>query len=103
MKPLNTLSFRSIHLAPGFSNQRLHKQTATHADLPMNAPDGELNSRLLEGFPPRQHVLVDVIHKRAVQIEQEPCPASNPLAFKGRTEMKIPDAHQLRLAQRRSR
>jgi hypothetical protein len=66
MEPLDAPGLLSTHLSPGFSHQRMHEQPSAHADLPVNTPDRKLDSGLLEGFPPRQHVLVDVIDQRPV-------------------------------------
>jgi hypothetical protein len=37
----------------------------------MNAPHRKLDSRLFEGFPPGEDVLIDAIDESAVEIEQE--------------------------------
>jgi hypothetical protein len=35
----------------------------------MNAPNGELDPDLLQGFTPCQHVFVDTVDERPVEIE----------------------------------
>src|SRR3954451_24135778 len=37
----------------------------------MHAPDREVNAFMLERFVPREHVLIDAIDERAVEIEEE--------------------------------
>jgi hypothetical protein len=37
----------------------------------VNAPDGQLDALALQGFLPREDVLVDAVDKRAVEIEHE--------------------------------
>ena len=59
------------HLASDLPQQGVHEQATAHSDAAVDAPDRELDPRLLQGLPPRQDVLVDAIHECAVEIEQE--------------------------------
>src|SRR5438034_6759403 len=77
MRSLDPLCLLSAYLTPGLSNERIHEQPAAHSDLPVNAPDRQLDAGLFECFPPRKHMLVDVVHERSVQIEQQRGLASN--------------------------
>ena len=53
------------------AEQCIHEQTPAHPDPAMNPPHGELDSRLLERFPPGQHVLIDAVDQGAIQVEQD--------------------------------
>ena len=58
-------------LEPGLAQQLIGEQPAAHADLAMDAPDRELDAFGIERFLPRQHVLIDAVDQRAVEIEQK--------------------------------
>src|SRR3984885_1753497 len=47
------------------------EEAAAHADLAMDAPDGEVDAFAVESLLPRQHVLVDAVHQRPIEIEQK--------------------------------
>src|SRR3989442_9895844 len=49
----------------------MHDQAATHADAAMNVPVGKMNILGLERLPPGEHVLVDAVNQRAVQVKQK--------------------------------
>ena len=55
----------------GFSEQRIRHQASAPADAPVNAPRGQFDTTAFQGFSPGQYVLVNAIHQRAVQIEEE--------------------------------
>ena len=55
----------------GLAFELVGEQAAAHADLAMDAPDRELDAFAVERLLPRQHVLVDAVHQRAVEIEQK--------------------------------
>ena len=59
------------HLDPGFPFELVGKQAAAHPDLAMDAPDREVDALAIERLLPGQHVLIDAVHQRAVEIEQE--------------------------------
>ena len=54
-----------------FSPERVGEQTAAHADAPVNSPHRQLDSGGLQGFAPGENVLIDAVHQRAVEVEQE--------------------------------
>src|SRR5947207_3157488 len=60
-----------LELAAGLAEQRIDEQAATHADATMDAPHRELDADALQGFAPREHMLVHAVHERAVEIEEE--------------------------------
>ena len=60
-----------VEFKAGFPGERAGKQSARHADAPVNAPDRNVNAFLLQGGTPRQHMVVDAVDQRAVEIEQE--------------------------------
>ena len=62
---------RLVELAPGLAQQRAREQAAAHADAPVDAPHRELDAGLLQRLVPRQHVLIDAVDQRAVEIEDQ--------------------------------
>ena len=59
------------NFASGFPQQGIHKQSTTHTNAAMNAPDGELDAAALQGFSPRQHVLINAVYQRSIKIEKK--------------------------------
>jgi hypothetical protein len=57
--------------ASRLAGQSIDEETATHSDLTMNAPHGEVNSSSLQRFAPRKYVLINAVDKCSVQVEQE--------------------------------
>jgi hypothetical protein len=49
----------------------LNQQAATHADAPMNAPDGERKPGFFEGFMPCENMLIHAVDERTVEIKEE--------------------------------
>ena len=47
------------------------EKTAAHADPPVNAPYRKFQARVLQRFAPGEHVLIDTVDERAIQIEEE--------------------------------
>jgi hypothetical protein len=41
----------------------------------MDTPDREMNPAGLECLPPREHVLVNTVDERTIEVEQESCSA----------------------------
>jgi hypothetical protein len=62
---------RFVQRASGLAQQRPREQAAAHADAPVDAPDRELDPGLLQRLVPREHVLVDAVDQRAVEIEDQ--------------------------------
>ena len=71
MRSAQTLDALLVDLDAGLAHELVGEQAAAHADLAVNAPDGEFDSFAVERFLPRQHVLVHAVDQRAVEIEQE--------------------------------
>jgi len=59
------------YIDAGLAQQDVREQSAAHADLAMDAPDRQRNAFAVERLLPCQHVLVDAVHQRAVEVEQE--------------------------------
>ena len=55
----------------GFPNELVGEEAAGHADLAVDAPDGELDAFAVERLLPGQHMFIDAVDERAVEIEQE--------------------------------
>jgi hypothetical protein len=71
VQALDTVGLVLRHRMSDLTKKSVCHQAATHADLPVNTPDREVNPFGLEGFVPGQHMLVDAIHQGAIQIKQE--------------------------------
>jgi hypothetical protein len=61
----------SVELEARLAQQHVREQTAAHADLAMNPPDRQFDAFGVQGFLPRQYVLVDAVDESAIQIEHE--------------------------------
>ena len=66
-----SLSLFGRNLSPDLTSQSVHEESAAHADLAVNAPNGEMNPAGLERLTPREHVLIDAIDQRSVEIEKK--------------------------------
>ena len=55
----------------GLPQEGVDEQSAAHADATVNAPHRQLDPGRFQRFPPREHMLVDAVHQRAIEIEQE--------------------------------
>jgi hypothetical protein len=71
MSLVDSGDFLARELAPRLAQQRIDEETAAHSDPPMNAPHGELDPRFLERFAPREHVLVDAVDERSIEVEEK--------------------------------
>ena len=71
VQALDTVDPVLSHRMADLTKKSMCHQATTHADLPVNTPDCEVNPFGLEGFAPGQHMLVDAIHQGAIQIKQE--------------------------------
>src|SRR5882762_9011862 len=56
---------------PRLSQQGIHKQAPAHADTAMNPPYRKLDSAALESFPPGEHMLINAVDQRPIQIEKK--------------------------------
>src|SRR5882762_4778142 len=56
---------------PRLSQQGIHKQAPAHADTAMNPPYRKLDSAALESFPPGEHMLINTVDQRPIQIEKK--------------------------------
>ena len=60
-----------IDVEAGLAQQLIGEEPAAHADLAMDAPDGQLDVLGIERSFPGQHMLIDAVDQRAVQVEQK--------------------------------
>jgi hypothetical protein len=60
-----------VELLSELTPQRGHEQAAAHADAAVDLPDGERDADPLERLAPGDHVLVDAVDQRPVEVEQE--------------------------------
>ena len=54
-----------------FAFELVGEQAAAHADLAVDAPDREVDAFAVESLLPGQHVLVDAVDQRPIEIEQK--------------------------------
>ena len=71
MQLLKVGGFFSGKIEAGFPKQRIDEQSAAHANPPVNAPDGELDSRFLQRLAPGENMLIDAVYQRAIEVKQE--------------------------------
>src|SRR4030081_2947070 len=60
-----------IDMISGFAQQSAGEQAAAHADLSMDTPDREIDPVRIKRLAPSQHVLIDAVDQRAVEVEQK--------------------------------
>lgn len=65
-QPVDSLG---IDMVSGLAQQHAAEQAAAHADLTINARNGEVDPFRRQPFAPGQHVLVDTVAQRTVEIE----------------------------------
>lgn len=58
-------------LTSGLPDKCVDEQPAAHPHAAMDSPHRPLNPDRGQGFLPRQHMLVDTVDERAVEIEEE--------------------------------
>src|SRR5205085_1204814 len=68
---LQLLDFLGRQRPAGLAQQGLHEQPAAHPDPPVNPPDGKVNANTAERGAPRDHMLVNAIDQRPVEVKQE--------------------------------
>src|SRR6266704_4197608 len=71
MKFLQASDFFCVQLPSRFAKKCMHDQAAAHANAAMNVPVRKMNILCFERLPPGQHVLVDAVNQRAIQIKQK--------------------------------
>ena len=71
MQPPQALDALGADLDLGFAQQLIGEQAAAHADLAVDAPDRQLDALRVQRLLPGQHVLIDAVDQRAVEIEEE--------------------------------
>src|SRR3982074_2632996 len=71
MKSWQVFRLLGRHRMSRLPPHRIYQKPATHPDAPVDAPHGKLDTGALQGFAPCQHVLVNAVHQRTVQIEKE--------------------------------
>ena len=56
---------------PRLADELVGEQAPAHADLAMDAPDGEVEALVVERLLPGEHMLIDAVDQRAVEVEKE--------------------------------
>jgi hypothetical protein len=60
-----------VEVVPRFPQQHVRKEATAHANFPMDSPDRQRDPFVIQRFLPCQHVLVNAVDQRAVEIEDE--------------------------------
>ena len=60
-----------LNSMPDFPQQHIGEETARHADAAMDAPDRQFDALGQQGIVPGEHVIIDAVDQRAVEIEQK--------------------------------
>jgi hypothetical protein len=71
VRPLQLRHHGGVDRPPGLAQQRAGEQAAAHADAPVDPPHRQLDPGDLQRLLPGEHVLVDAVDQRAVQVEHE--------------------------------
>jgi hypothetical protein len=71
MTLLQPLHHRGTDFNSRLAQELVGEQPAAHADLSMNAPEGQRDSLGFERFPPREDVLINAVDQRPVEIKDE--------------------------------
>nr|WP_241510357.1 hypothetical protein [Burkholderia seminalis] len=71
MQPCEPLDTLGVDVARRLAQQLVQEQAAAHPDLAVDAPYRQLDPLRIERFLPREHVLIDAVDERAVEIEQK--------------------------------
>src|SRR5215831_2075094 len=71
MVPPQPLDAIGIDGEPRLTQQDVGEQAAAHADLAVDAPYRKRDAFDLQRLAPRQHVLIDAVNERAVEVEQK--------------------------------
>jgi hypothetical protein len=59
------------NLKTGFPQEHVGEQTAAHPNSAVNTPDRQIYALFVEGLFPCDHVLIDAIDQRTIQVEKE--------------------------------
>jgi hypothetical protein len=68
---LKSCSFHRSDLVACFSKQGIDEEPASHANAAVNAPHGEFDTCLVKRLAPGEDMLIDAVHERAIEIEEE--------------------------------
>lgn len=55
----------------GFTRKLIGEEAAAHADLTVNAPNRKIDAFGIEGLLPCEHMLIDAIDQRAIEIKEK--------------------------------
>ena len=71
MHATQTLAARGVDLVAALAQEDVRHQATAHADLAMDAPDRERDAFAFERFLPGEHMLIDAVDERAIEIEKK--------------------------------
>jgi hypothetical protein len=71
MQPDQSSRFFSSYFVSGLAKNGVRHEPTAHADPAMNPPHGELDADTRHRLAPREHMLINAIDQRAIQIEQK--------------------------------
>jgi len=67
---LHLRRFFSGYSMSGFPQQRVNEQSSAHTDAAVNTLRGQMDTDTFQRFTPGQDMLVDAVHRGAIEIEQ---------------------------------
>ena len=60
-----------IELSVELAGERVYEQAAAHPDPAVDLPHGQADTHALERVAPGDHVLIDAVDERSVEVEQK--------------------------------
>src|SRR5438445_264941 len=71
MAALELICFCDLERPAGFPQEGISHQSTTHTDAAMDATNREIDPGIFQGGAPGQHMLINAVDQRAVQVEEE--------------------------------
>ena len=71
MRQTKPLAALLVDRNAGLADKLIGEQAAAHADLAMDPPDRNIDALAVERLLPGEHVLIDAVDQRSVEVEQE--------------------------------
>ena len=62
---------RGAELLAGLPQQSIDEEASAHPDAPVDPPDGQLHTGFSQHFVPGEHMLIDAVDERPVEVEEQ--------------------------------
>jgi hypothetical protein len=69
MQPRQMIGLGLRDAPADLTKQCVDEEPTTHANATMNPPYCELNAQIFQGFTPSQHVLVNAVDERPIEVK----------------------------------